>query len=1001
MMNPPRISLPGRRRAHVSFTGLIALIIWLAQTLPTSSATFTWKGAGATPDFVNADNWTGGVAPTTASNDYIFSGSRNTAPSLGNYTWNAASLTFAADAGAFTLAGAPTLSLSSHRFYMNVGSAITQNSAHAQLVAPTLYMGNANTRTSITGTGGGSLTVGSLRFGAAGSNINTMAVSRDVTIGLMTRSNSATGTLDLVIDAGRTATITGPIAGNDQASATTFTLAKKGTGTLVLAGPNLNNAAGQTILYTGALVVDHSQALGNGWVNITGGTLTLNTELAGVAGFSLSGNATLETNLSRRIILNQGALTLADGASFMLPDLRGNTFQLSDLFSGYDPAMLSVGMYFAVNGMATTYADGVFTIRPEGVGGIEALQPQNEAAGLKRARALLLGSGLPGEATDAIQRVLGGTAMLSRLTGARPSSPGEWAVRLPRWLGDKKWDVIYWDTRGQDSRSAEAWEPALAVLWESAPVVVWEGEGALPAQPQPGTGTFLLAAEAATPAPVTRTGGAPGTSIYEIRKLFLSPNPGGLQVGFWANYNNSGKILTDFGMRPFERVSFHKWNLIEKSPGIYDWGTGRGIFYSEKYAHLAGSSIITNVNTFFTKNLNPSGMDTIPAFYERDITDPATRQAARRFLAEFTARLLTEVGAVKLLLDYEFFWFALPKTPEIREAYRAWFIEASGVCRDTARSLGKENLLQIGCCVNTDSFDTGKSLLGHEAGPGHVPQQWLLDIVAACDFFAIDSYAQTKASPTSPEAFHNVVKFWIEYYAGNKPVFVTENGFSSAAEQGFTEPGYHARGTEAEQADFFERVFAAFTQRNSPEFAFLKKVRGYGIWMYRDMPNPENLLEQCFGITRTDGSRKPAWHMIKAGIEAVENNSELTPVSLAVGEPATLAQIAAGELKLAYESGADHQAIEIVIQASPEAESVELVADLDQPACLIIRDEQGGWFSSFSLQKDSRGVEQRHSICLPVMPGRQFQRYVLYFTQEKFPCKVTLMSITANLLTTP
>ncbi|MDR2675286.1 MAG: hypothetical protein LBC18_10615 [Opitutaceae bacterium] len=490
---------------------------------------------------------------------------------------------------------------------------------------------------------------------------------------------------------------------------------------------------------------------------------------------------------------------------------------------------------------------------------------------------------------------------------------------------------------------------------------------------------------------------ATDVSVCTMRKLVFSPNPGGLQVGFWANYNNSWQILSDFGPRSFERVGFHKWAMIEKAPGVYDWGSGRGIFYSDKNAHLAGADVITNVNMFFTRVLNARGMDAIPPFYAQDITQPETRRAAREFLAAFVTRLLAEVGAVKLILDYEVFWFGLPKTPEIRETYRDWFVDAAGVCRDTARSLGKEHLLQIGCCANPDPLNAEK-LLGAAAGPGHVPQQWLLDVVASGDFSTLDSYPQTKADPSSPAAFFDEAKFWLDYYAGEKPVFVTENGFSSAGGHGFVKPGYHARGTEIEQAEFFGRVFAAFAQRNRTELAFLKKIRGYGIWMYRDMPNPGNLLEQHFGITRMDGSRKPAWQTVKAGIELVENNPELAPVALVAVEPVVPAQIASGGLVLAYESGASYQALELTVRMPAGIGAVELVAELDEPACLIVRDRQGGWTGGFSRHKAGLGMAGNPVVRLPVGAGREARDrvLVLYFTQERFPCKVLLRSLTVT-----
>lgn len=478
--------------------------------------------------------------------------------------------------------------------------------------------------------------------------------------------------------------------------------------------------------------------------------------------------------------------------------------------------------------------------------------------------------------------------------------------------------------------------------------------------------------------------GASEPSIQSIRRLSFVPNPDGLQVGFWANYIHSGEILRDFGPRPFERVSFYKWAQIEKAPGQLQWGK---FFESEKRAHLAGSSVITNVNTFFARALNPQGMDAIPTFYEQDIRNPETRRMAKKFLAEFVTRALEEAGSISLLLDYEFLWFAKPRTPEIRRAYRDWFLEAAQVCRETARSLGKADQLRIGCCVNTNPFDTGESLLGSPARPFHEPQQWLLDVVAACDFFAIDCYAQTQGDADSPAALLEVAKFWIEHYAGNKEVFITENGFSSAVERGLADKGYHARGTEAEQAEFFRRVFSAFERRDDGDIAFLRRIRGYGIWMYRDMPGVNGLLEQSFGITREDGSQKPAWGAVKTGIETEEENPRLSPVGLASSEPIALARIANGGVELSYQSGVRFQTLEVTLDVPPGLSDIEISVTSLSPACLVVHAPQGGWVSSFPA------LLTRISLRLPVGKEGGSQKLRIYLTSEKYPFTTKLKSL--------
>jgi hypothetical protein len=161
--------------------------------------------------------------------------------------------------------------------------------------------------------------------------------------------------------------------------------------------------------------------------------------------------------------------------------------------------------------------------------------------------------------------------------------------------------------------------------------------------------------------------------VASARVVSLEPNPTGLSVGFWANYSRSGDVVQDFGLRPIERVNFHSWKSVEKAPGIFTW---KDVFNQEKNAQRAGATVVSAVNTMFTFTLNAQGMCCIPKFYPQDIRDPQTREAAKKFLAAFVEQQLAEEGPVTLMFDYEFFWFGLPRTPEIRKTYRDWFVEA-------------------------------------------------------------------------------------------------------------------------------------------------------------------------------------------------------------------------------------------------------------------------------------------------------------------------------------
>jgi hypothetical protein len=480
------------------------------------------------------------------------------------------------------------------------------------------------------------------------------------------------------------------------------------------------------------------------------------------------------------------------------------------------------------------------------------------------------------------------------------------------------------------------------------------------------------------------SGHAEPVPLDAMKHLTFVPNPEGLQAGFWANYKFSKEVLRDFGLRPLERVNFHKWAQFEKKPGEFQWND---CFRSEKLAHLAGSTVIGNVNVFFTRTLNPEGMDAIPEFHTRDIRDPATRKAARRFLVEFVTRSLDEIGQTRLLLDYEFLWFALPRTQEVRDAYRDWFVEAAALCRETATNLGKQHLLKIGCCLDSDPLSTAKHLIGSPALPIHEPQKWLQDVVRASDFLAVDTYAYDPADPASPKAFLNGLKFWIEQYAGDKPVFVTENGFSTAPAYGYSEKGYHARGTEAEQARFFENVFAAFQNRSAPEFRFLERIRGYCIWMYRDMNSMKDPLEDHFGILRRDGSPKPAFQVIKKGIEGIERSPSLSPVTLTQEKAISSEELSSHGIRLTYDAGAEHQALQISFQKAAGVSAVELSVETANPCCVMAHVEGAGWFSNHPRQN------QKQTLRLAPLPDAKTQTVTLYFTSEKLPAETLVRRV--------
>lgn len=331
--------------------------------LPASAA--TWSGLGDDNNFNNGANWVGGIAPTAGTaTDYLFTGTPSRlAPNINANNYTASSITFDASAGSFNITNS---SGASQRFLIPVdsGATITQNSANDQSIV-FIYQGGTTGSAPITiaGSGAGSLTLGNLRFGPGNnsSQSNILNIQRDVIISQITRAqpNQLNTTSTFNVSSGATATVSAISGGSDSSG---FILEKTGAGVMLLQGAN-TATGGTTNVSAGILAVANTQALGTSQINVSGGRLRLDSNLSAGGNFTLGSSGALQMTLAQQITFTAGSLTLTDGASFFLADLATNTFQLSDLFSGYSSA--TVGTNFFVNNQAATYAGGTFTVIPE------------------------------------------------------------------------------------------------------------------------------------------------------------------------------------------------------------------------------------------------------------------------------------------------------------------------------------------------------------------------------------------------------------------------------------------------------------------------------------------------------------------------------------------------------------------------------------------------------------------------------------------------------------
>ena len=484
-----------------------------------------------------------------------------------------------------------------------------------------------------------------------------------------------------------------------------------------------------------------------------------------------------------------------------------------------------------------------------------------------------------------------------------------------------------------------------------------------------------------TSAQVTGVGAVSGVNL--VRHI---PNPGGLQVGFFPNYRLSGEIVRDFGPRPIERTNFHKWYQYEVKPGIYEFGDA---FEEGRRSHRAGATMLSNIDIMHSRTLNPDGMHALPDWYDDSITNTQTREAARRFLRAFTRQILTELGTVNLVIDYEFFWFSLPKTPKIREQYRDWFIEATQLCREVAAEMGMSDRLRLGIIVNSNPLDMAARLIGSPAEPGHVPQQWLLDCVRAADFIGIDTYAGGDYAEPGYALQLDVIRFWIKHYSLDLPVYVTESGFSSVQDHDPTSTGYHSRGTEVEQAEFFRGMLDTLTKAKQNPSDPLSRVEVYCIWNYRDWAGDENLLEKYFGITRDDGSPKPAFGVIRDAIRLIESDPQLAPTRLASREDITAVTLSGDPIAIERFAGNDFTALEIVIGPTDSGQQTWLEIATTEPASFIVGSHDVGWVTSWPDESTTSRLK------LPKLDDSE-SRLLVVPTSGSYPFRTQIVGLTTE-----
>ncbi len=451
-------------------------------------------------------------------------------------------------------------------------------------------------------------------------------------------------------------------------------------------------------------------------------------------------------------------------------------------------------------------------------------------------------------------------------------------------------------------------------------------------------GAVLLGLAACSPStqpPITPAPPSPPPAVLSMVKLTAKPNPTGLQVGFWEVFNQQAVTLKSMGKRPVSRGNFESWIKLETSPGVYAFPTVSPYTVTRRY----GEQVLAAINISFSSAITP-GKQTIPSFYTNDIADPTTRAAAKKFLYAYVQYMLKQVGPMLLTIDYEIMsnWklFGSDAGRDARAAtWGAWYVEAAGVARQAAADLGLSGQLKLQPIVNGNPFAPNNPIA---KGPG--ANQWLLDVVSKSDYLALDTYHTDPNLPVQdPTNTIKIIRFWIENFAGDKAVNLTENGFTTITEHDPSitrkERDMKLTGTEQEQAEYYTALFPRLLAANKPGGAFKNKLRSINLWSITDNSRAATTDDIYFGLVRLDGTEKPAAPVVRSAIKTLEADPFNQPWTLQGAGLDVTSSMDAG-VDLTYTDGTDFEFIRYTDPQLAAGSLCHLSGELDNPGSLVV-----------------------------------------------------------------
>ena len=248
----PVKSHAGRRHRRAFFTvplvGSVAALLALDAVLPPAmhAAAVTWSGTGSDANWGTSGNWSTSIA-NSFSADLVFTGSNRTSSTNNLSNGTATSITFDADASAFTISGSA----------INLSGNIANNSGFLQTI------GNNVTFTGSPTVTGSSITFsGTTIFTNAGSKTltNNVTTGNTLTFSAVNLNSSATQYTGVTL-AGTGNTVFNNVISNTGNLSSGFIITN--TGTTTLSAANTYTVA-TTISGGGSIVLGNRNALGNG-----------------------------------------------------------------------------------------------------------------------------------------------------------------------------------------------------------------------------------------------------------------------------------------------------------------------------------------------------------------------------------------------------------------------------------------------------------------------------------------------------------------------------------------------------------------------------------------------------------------------------------------------------------------------------------------------------------------------------------------------------------------